>query len=78
MSCRRFGTKRWGSKVESVRCVDCDTCIKTCEYLASPKIRFMSVEELVAEIKKRKSFFTRDYSKWWRMYESISILAGII
>lgn len=46
------GAVKWNP----VRCVDCDTCIKTCEYLASPKIRFMSVEELVAEIKKRKAF----------------------
>lgn len=37
-------------------CVDCDTCIHTCPHLASPKIRYMSVEELVAQIKKKRAF----------------------
>lgn len=38
------------------KCVDCDTCIKVCEHLASPKIRNMSVEELVMEIQKKRMF----------------------
>lgn len=37
-------------------CIDCDACIKTCEYLASPKIMYMSVEELVDRIKKERFF----------------------
>lgn len=39
-----------------VQCVDCDTCIKVCEHLASPKIRNLSVEELIFEIQKKKMF----------------------
>lgn len=46
------GIVRWNESV----CVNCDTCIKECEYLASPKIHFMSVEEIVEEIRKRKAF----------------------
>ena len=34
------------------RCVSCDACIKACPYLASPKTRRMSAEELLTEIKK--------------------------
>ena len=34
------------------RCVSCDSCIKTCPHLASPKVRHMTAEELAAEIKK--------------------------
>ena len=40
----------------SDKCVDCDTCIHTCTHLASPKIRYMSVEELVEQIKAKKAF----------------------
>lgn len=33
-------------------CVQCDTCIKVCPHDASPKIRWMSVEEVLAEIRR--------------------------
>lgn len=33
------------------RCVQCDTCIKTCRHSSSPKIRWMSVDDVVEEIK---------------------------
>lgn len=46
------GIVRWDDK----RCVNCDACIKTCTHLASPKIRFMEVAELVNEIKKKRMF----------------------
>ena len=38
----------WDSKV----CVQCDTCIKVCPHDASPKIRWMTVEEVLAEIRR--------------------------
>lgn len=37
-------------------CVDCDTCIKTCKHLASPKIDWMSVEDVIAHIKSIQPF----------------------
>lgn len=33
-------------------CVGCDTCIRTCENNASPKITWMSVEEVLNEIER--------------------------
>ncbi len=33
-------------------CVGCDTCIKTCRHDASPKITWMSVDELMEEIRR--------------------------
>lgn len=34
------------------KCVNCDTCIHTCKHLASPKITYMSVEEVLEIINK--------------------------
>lgn len=42
----------WDKKL----CVECDTCIKTCKYLASPRISWMSVEDVVEHIKSIKPF----------------------
>lgn len=42
------GHVRW----DSARCVQCDTCIRVCPHDASPKIRWMTVEELMAEIRR--------------------------
>ena len=33
-------------------CVNCDTCIKTCSHNASPKISWMSVDELMEQIQR--------------------------
>ncbi len=33
-------------------CVDCDTCIKTCPNLASPKVAYMTAEELCGRIRR--------------------------
>ncbi|SJZ49174.1 YjjW family glycine radical enzyme activase [Anaerorhabdus furcosa] len=41
---------------DSTICVDCDTCIKTCKYMSSPKIKEMTVKELLVEISKQKGF----------------------
>lgn len=38
------------------KCRQCDTCIHTCPYSSSPKIKEMSVEELVHEVKKVSSY----------------------
>lgn len=38
------------------KCVSCDTCIKTCPNLASPKIEYMSVEEVMEHVIKAKPF----------------------
>jgi len=35
---------------DSAACVQCDTCIRTCPHDASPKIRWMTVEELMGEL----------------------------
>lgn len=37
-------------------CVNCDTCIHTCTHHATPKIRYLSVEDLMVEIRKAKPF----------------------
>ena len=37
-------------------CIDCDTCIKVCPHMASPKIRYMDAEEVLAEIKQVQPF----------------------
>ena len=38
------------------KCVQCDTCIKVCPNLSSPKINWMSTDDLMEEIKKVKIF----------------------
>ena len=38
------------------KCVQCDTCIKECPHLSSPKIKWMSSDDLVEEIKKVQLF----------------------
>lgn len=37
-------------------CVECDKCIHVCPHLASPKITWMEVDELVNEVKKHRMF----------------------
>lgn len=37
-------------------CVQCDTCLQTCKHNASPKVLWMSVEEVFQEIKKNIPF----------------------
>ncbi len=37
---------------DSSKCVQCDTCIKTCPHDASPKVRQMTVEEVLREVKR--------------------------
>ena len=34
------------------KCVGCDTCIKVCPHDASPKVRWMTVEELMQELRR--------------------------
>lgn len=46
------GRVHWKKEV----CVDCDTCIHVCKHLASPKITWMEVEELVQEVLKYRAF----------------------
>ena len=42
------GQVRW----DSARCVQCDSCIKCCPHDASPKIRWMTVEEVLSEVRR--------------------------
>ena len=42
------GRVAWDSDL----CVQCDTCIKICPHDASPRIRWMTVEEVMAEIRR--------------------------
>jgi pyruvate formate lyase activating enzyme len=37
---------------DSAACVQCDTCILTCPHDASPKVRWMTVEELMGELRR--------------------------
>lgn len=39
-------------------CQQCDECIKACNRNSSPKVTLMTVEELITEIKKVKSFIS--------------------
>lgn len=41
---------------EPSKCVACDTCIQICTHSASPRIRWMSVDEVIAEIRKQMPF----------------------
>lgn len=46
-----FGTE--GKVIwDRANCIQCDTCIKVCPHDASPKIRWMTVEEVLAEIRR--------------------------
>ena len=36
----------------SAKCVQCDTCIKICPHDASPKIRWMTVEDVLCEVRR--------------------------
>lgn len=38
------------------KCAQCDTCLKTCPHMASPKIRNMTVEDVMAHIKRARAF----------------------
>ena len=48
----------WNYQVvwDEKKCVQCDTCIKTCPNLSSPKIKWMSTDDLLEEIRKVKIF----------------------
>ncbi len=37
---------------DGLKCAQCDTCIKLCPHNASPKIRWMTVEDVMAEIRR--------------------------
>ncbi len=41
---------------DPLKCVSCDTCIHTCAHDASPRILWMSADEVLAEIKKQMPF----------------------
>lgn len=49
------GGKRY-VKYDPVKCCNCDTCIKTCQENASPKIRYMTADEVMEEILPYFSF----------------------
>lgn len=38
------------------KCVQCDTCIKVCPNLSSPRIRWMTAETVMAEVRKNMPF----------------------
>ncbi len=41
---------------DQTRCVQCDTCIKTCPHDASPKVVWMTVEEVMAQIRRASPY----------------------
>lgn len=48
----RKGAVIWDEQL----CQKCDLCLKTCTYNSSPKARWMEVDEIVAEVRKVRSF----------------------
>ena len=48
LSAGEDGTVRWDDK----KCVSCDACIKTCPHDASPRVRWMSVEDVMGEVRR--------------------------
>ena len=42
------GAMRW----DSARCAQCDTCIRVCPHDASPKVRWMTVEEVLGQVRR--------------------------
>ena len=46
------GTVRW----DRAKCVQCDTCIKLCPHDASPKIRWMTVEDVLKEVRRAAAY----------------------
>ena len=53
-ACPSGALTKVGSEViwDPSRCVQCDTCLKICPNSASPRIRWMSAEEIFAEISR--------------------------
>ena len=49
---KKDGQIVWDEK----KCVQCDTCIKVCPHLSSPKIKWLSTNDLMEEIKKVRLF----------------------
>ena len=41
---------------DEMKCVNCDTCIKTCKNCASPKVKYLSGEEIWERIKDNAPF----------------------
>ena len=41
---------------DSAKCVQCDSCIKICPHDASPKIRWMTVEDVLREIRRAAAY----------------------
>ncbi|MBQ8094465.1 MAG: YjjW family glycine radical enzyme activase [Clostridia bacterium] len=66
--CRNCGTCIAGCPVQalslqdenvtwnSAACVQCDQCIKVCPYDASPRVRYMTVEEVMTEIRRTRPY----------------------
>ncbi len=56
--CPRKALKIINKKViwDDKSCINCDTCIKVCKHLSSPKVKYYSVEELVEHIQKVRPF----------------------
>ncbi len=41
---------------DSNKCINCDTCISVCDNFASPKINYMSVNDIIVKLIKLKPF----------------------
>ena len=48
LSINRQGTVEWNDR----KCVRCDTCLKTCPNSSSPRIKWMSVEDVMKQINR--------------------------
>lgn len=41
---------------DKTKCIGCDTCVKICPHEASPKVRWMTQDQIMAEIHKARPF----------------------
>ncbi|GKX64771.1 YjjW family glycine radical enzyme activase [Inconstantimicrobium mannanitabidum] len=48
------GNVIWNKEI----CVNCDTCVKTCKKLSTPKTQKMNVQQVIAEIEKYEPFIS--------------------
>lgn len=39
-------------------CIQCDTCIRTCQHGASPRVKWMTVREIMNEIRRTEPYIT--------------------
>ena len=59
-------------------CCGCDTCIKTCRFDASPRIRYMNAQEVYQEICRQDTVHPRYHRFRRRVYALPGIFTGAV